>query len=84
MVGIQQADAAPAQHQMLIAPARFRQGAAQQSGKPLNRHAARCVHHLEMSLIVPFRNVTVAGFGWRAGAKPVRNAAPARRPPSAP
>ena len=37
---------------------------------------SNCVHHLEMSLIVPFRNVTVAGFGRRAGAKPVRSAAP--------
>src|SRR3954447_12436250 len=40
-----------------------------------------CVHHLEMSLFLPFRNVTVAGFGRRAGAEPVRSAAPARRPP---
>jgi hypothetical protein len=39
-----------------------------------------CVHHLEMSLFLPFRNVTVAEFGRRAGAEPVRSAAPDRRP----
>ena len=43
-----------------------------------------CVHRLEMSLFLPFRNVTVAGFGRRAGAEPVRSAAPARRPPYGP
>src|SRR3954452_13273976 len=37
-----------------------------------------------MSLFVPFRNVTVAGFGRRVGAEPVRSAAPARRPPDGP
>jgi hypothetical protein len=40
-----------------------------------------CLRNLEMSLIVPFRNVTVAGFGRRAGAEPMRSAAPDRRPP---
>src|SRR3954454_6691291 len=43
-----------------------------------------CVHHLEMSLFLPFRNVTVAGFGRWVGAEPVRSAAPARRPPHGP
>jgi len=38
-----------------------------------------CVHRLEMSLFLPFRNVTVAGFGRRAGAEPVRSA---RSPPA--
>src|SRR3954454_865037 len=37
-----------------------------------------------MSLFLPFRNVTVAGFGRRVGAEPVRSAAPARRPPDGP
>jgi hypothetical protein len=41
----------------------------------------RCLRQLEMSLVVPFRNVTIAGFGRRAGAEPRRSAAPARRPP---
>src|SRR3954451_15872655 len=37
------------------------------------------VHRIQMSLFLPFRNVTVAGFGRRVGAEPVRSAAPARR-----
>src|SRR3954454_13776433 len=37
-----------------------------------------------MSLFLPFRNVTVAGFGRRVGVEPVRSAAPARRPPHGP
>jgi hypothetical protein len=42
----------------------------------------RCVHQIEMSLFLPFRNVTVAvlGVGRWAGAKPQRSAAPDRRP----
>jgi len=40
-----------------------------------------CVHPLEMSPFLPFRDVTVGGFGRRSGAKPVRSAAPDRRPP---
>jgi hypothetical protein len=42
---------------------------------------AKCVHQIEMSLVVPIRNVTIVGFGRRAGAEPMRSAAPDRRPP---
>ena len=40
----------------------------------------KCVHQIEMSLFLPFRNVTVVGVGRRAGAEPRRSAAPDRRP----
>src|SRR5205823_5502963 len=39
-----------------------------------------CVHQIEMSLFLPFRNVTVVGVGRRAGAEPQRSAALDRRP----
>ena len=41
--------------------------------------AGRCVHRIEMSPCVPFRNVTVVGVGRRAGAEPPasRSARPA-------
>src|SRR5271163_875869 len=39
-----------------------------------------CVHQIEMSPSVPFRNVTAVGVGRRAGAEPRRSAAPDRRP----
>ena len=42
-------------------------------------HAA-CVHQIEMSLLLPFRNVTAVGVGRRAGAEPRRSAALDRRP----
>src|SRR5215469_5993131 len=41
---------------------------------------AVCVHQIEMSLFLPFRNVTLVGVGRRAGAEPRRSAAPDRRP----
>jgi hypothetical protein len=37
-----------------------------------------CVHQIQMSPPLPFTNVR--GVGWRAGAEPMRSAAPDRRP----
>jgi hypothetical protein len=41
---------------------------------PAGLRARRCVHHLEMSLFLPFRNVTAIGVGRCAGAEPPRSA----------
>src|SRR5947208_16569918 len=49
------------------------------TGVPLAR-GVKCVHQIEMSLFLPFRNVTVVGVGRRAGAEPQRSAAFDRRP----
>ena len=42
--------------------------------------SASCVHQIQMSPSLPFRNVTAVGVGRRAGAEPQRSAAPDRRP----
>jgi len=39
-------------------------------GQVLRAQGQWCVHQIEMSLIVPFRNVTVVGVGRPAGAEP--------------
>jgi len=46
------------------------------SGWLSDRFDNRCVHHLEMTPVLPFRDVTVAGFGRRAA----RSLCEAQRP----